>query len=343
MFFASQSWLSALYSGRPASWRAALLYPVTDAAMWAVLGLAAIALARRFPLEQRRIMRGLAVHLPAALVLSLAEGAAAFATFNALGLFAGGNAPAARVMTLMMIGKLHTNVLTYASIVGLTHLVDYYRKYRDREVRSSKLEAKLARAELEVLKMQLHPHFLFNTLHAISTLMHRDVEAADRVLSRLGDLLRMAIADAGTQEVTLGHELEFVERYLEIQQIRFPERLRSTLDVAPEALDALVPSLVLQPLVENAVRHGIAPRTEGGELVIRAARRGEWLELAVEDDGPGLSGEGVPKSGVGLANTHARLAQLYGSRFRFEMRNRAEGGLAILLVIPFRRGTEGAP
>src|SRR5262249_32901825 len=179
-------------------------------------------LARRFPLEQRRLGRGLAVHLPAAVVLSLAEGAAGFATFRCLGLFAGGNAPAARVMGLMMIGKLHTHILTYAAIAGLAQLVDYYRKYRDRELRASRLEAKLARAELEVLKMQLHPHFLFNTLNAISTLMHRDVETADRMLTRLGDLLRMAIADVGAQEVTLGHELEFVGRYVEIQQVRFP-------------------------------------------------------------------------------------------------------------------------
>src|SRR5262249_53425821 len=163
---------------------------------------------------------------------------------------------------------------------------------------------------------------LFNTLHAISTLMHRDVEAADRMLTRLADLLRLAIADSSAQEVTLAHELEFIGRYLEIQQIRFPDRLRIRMEVAPETLDAPVPSLVLQPLVENAVRHGIAPRASGGELAVRAAREGDSLTLEVMDDGPGLAGEGVSGGGVGLANTRARLEQLYGTRHRFEMRNR---------------------
>ena len=343
LFFASQNWLSALYAGRSISFLIASIYPVTDATLWAVLGVGAIVLAQRFPLEQRRFLRGLAVHVPAALVLSLAEGAASFAVFRSLGLFAGSTQPPAQLMSLMMLGKLHTNLLTYAAIVGLAHLRDYYRKYRDRELRSSQLEAKLVRAELEVLKSQLHPHFLFNTLHAISALMHRDVEAADRMLTRLADLLRLAIADAGAQEVTLAHELEFIGRYLEIEQIRFPDRLRITLDVAPETLDVLVPSLVLQPLVENAIRHGIAPRVSGGELIVRAARAGDALRLEVMDDGPGLPAGGAPRAGVGLANTRARLEQLYGTRHRFEMSNRAEGGLAIAMVIPFRRGEVGSP
>ena len=340
LFFASQNWLSALYAGRTATLLSAFLYPVTDAALWAVLGLVVVALAQRFPLEQRRLLRALAVHVPAALVLSLIEGGATFSVFRRIGAFAGSDVPAARLMALMMLGKLHTNLLTYAAIVGITQGIDYYRKYRERELRSSRLEAELARAELQVLKMQLHPHFLFNTLHAISTLMHRDVEAADRMLTRLGDLLRLAIADVGAQEVTLQHELEFIGRYLEIEQIRFPDRLRVSIDVAPEALDALVPSLVLQPLVENAIRYGIAPRAGGGQLEIRAGRDGTMLRLAVLDDGPGLSPESSPRTGVGIANTRARLEQLYGARHRFEMGARAEGGLAVVIVIPFQRAEE---
>jgi len=337
LFFGSQNWLSALYAGHSTPFRVALIYPVTDAALWAVLGLLPIALARRFPLEQHRVLRGAAVHLPAAFVLALAEGAASFKVFDSMGWFASSTTPPRQLMTLMTIGKLHTNLLTYAAIVGLVHLVDYYRKYRDRELRSSRLEARLTRAELDVLKMQLHPHFLFNTLHAISTLMHRDVAAADRMLTRLADLLRLAIADGSAQEVTLAHELEFIGRYLEIQQIRFPDRLRIRMEVAPETLDALVPSLVLQPLVENAVRHGIAPRVSGGELAVRAAREGESLTLEVMDDGPGLPAQGASAGGVGLANTRARLEQLYGKRHRFDMVNRAEGGLRIAIVLPFRR------
>jgi two-component system, LytTR family, sensor kinase len=257
-------------------------------------------------------------------------------------MFAGNARPAGQMFGLLVIGKLHANLLTYAVIVGAAHLIDYYRKYRDRELRSSRLEAKLARAELEVLKRQLHPHFLFNTLHAVSALMHRDVEAADRMLARLSDLLRLAMEDVGAQEVTLQHEMEFLERYLEIEQTRFADRLRVAVEVAPETLDALVPSLVLQPLVENAIRHGIASRAGGGRLEIRAARDGSALRLEVRDDGPGFPGGVPPKTGVGITNTRARLEQLYGREHRFEMRNRPEGGLEILLLVPFRRDVEGA-
>ena len=336
IFFASQTWLSAMYSGRTPSFANIVRYPITDASLWAGLGLVAIALARRFPLEHGRVARSLAVHALAALVLSLLQGWLSFAIFQKLGLFAAAQMPPARLGALLVLGKLHTNLLTYAAIVGVVHLIDYYRKYRDRELASSRLEAKLARAELEVLKMQLHPHFLFNTLHAISTLMHRDVEAADRMLSRLSDLLRLAMEDVGSQEVTLQHEMEFLGRYLEIEQTRFADRLRVTVSVAPETLDALVPSLVLQPLVENAIRHGIAPRAGGGALEILASRRDAMLRLEVRDDGPGLPGTSPPKTGVGIANTRARLEQLYGAAHRFEMTNRPEGGLAILLEVPYR-------
>ena len=342
LFFGSQYWLLSQYAGRNDGFLKSLRYPLIDAAIWAALGLAAIALARRFPLERGRVLRGLAVHLPAAVLMSFAEGACAFAALHSLHLFGPSSMPAREVLGRLMIGKFHTNVLTYAALVGLVHLRDYYGKYRERELRSSRLEARLAQAELEVLKMQLHPHFLFNTLHAISALMHRDVEAADRMLSRLGDLLRLALEDVGAQEVSLQHELDFVGRYLEIEQIRFGERIRIEVAVAPETLDALVPSLVLQPLVENAIRHGIAPRAGGGRLEIRALREGAMLRLQVCDDGPGLPADGVPRSGVGLANTRARCEQLYGSDHRFELANRPEGGLAITLAIPFRTGESGA-
>ena len=147
--------------------------------------------------------------------------------------------------------------------------------------------------------------------------------------------------DVGAQEVTLEHEMEFIGRYLEIEQIRFPDRLRVSVEVAPDTLDAMVPSLVLQPLVENAIRHGIAPRASGGRLDIRAMRQGATLRLEVTDDGPGLPE--APRTGVGIANTRARLEQLYGSEHRLEMTNRPEGGLAILLVVPFRRAAEPGP
>lgn len=238
-------------------------------------------------------------------------------------------------------------------MVALAHAQALHRRYRERERVTLQLETKLARAQLEALKIQLQPHFLFNTLNTISALLHRDAEAADRVLSRLGDLLRLSLQHSGKQEVMLRQELEFLERYLEIQQTRFQDRLTVRFDTDPEVLDALVPTLVLQPLVENAVRHAIEPRAARGHLDIRARRRDGRLRLEVADDGPGLgpagpgdiNGAGIPStgSGIGLANTRARLEQLYGKGHRFTLANAPAGGLVVTLEIPYRVGNLPTP
>jgi LytS/YehU family sensor histidine kinase len=212
------------------------------------------------------------------------------------------------------------------------HAIEYYRRYQNRELKASQLEARLAQAQLEVLKMQLQPHFLFNTLHAISALMYRDVESADRMITRLSDFLRLAIESSGVQEVPLKREMEFLDKYLEIEQVRFGERLdvRRWIDAA--ALDLLVPNLVLQPLVENAVRHGIAPRAEGGRIEVIARVAAGLLTVEVLDDGPGPSGE--ISEGVGLSNTRARLEQLYGAAARLELGAGPHGGFLARLTIP---------
>jgi LytS/YehU family sensor histidine kinase len=228
-------------------------------------------------------------------------------------------------------------MLNYWGILAVSHTLDYYRKYRERELRTSQLEARLAQAQLQVLKMQLHPHFLFNTLNAISALMHRDVEIADRMIARLGELLRLTLASAGAQEVPLKQELDFIKPYLEIEQARLGPRLQVITQIEPATLTALVPNLILQPLVENAVRHGIAPRAKAGRIEIRAYRAGDQLHLEVWDDGPGLT-QAPPvnlKGGIGLANTRARLQQLYGPAHRFDLRNGDSRGLVVTLEIPF--------
>ncbi|MFW6085154.1 MAG: sensor histidine kinase, partial [Gemmatimonadota bacterium] len=199
---------------------------------------------------------------------------------------------------------------------------------------------------LSALEMQLHPHFLFNTLHAISTLMHRDVEAADRMLARLSDLLRLTLENAGTQEVLLKEELDFLEQYLEIERTRFGDRLMVDVEVDPATLDARIPNLILQPLVENAVRHGVAPRADPGWIGIRAARHDGELRVTIEDDGPGLpeaDADGLTPAGagVGLANCRARLEQLYGDRGRLDLRSSPAGGLLVSLRIPYRDGSDG--
>ena len=187
--------------------------------------------------------------------------------------------------------------------------------------------------------MQLHPHFLFNTLNSISALLHHDPELADRMIARLGDFLRLTLENSGAQEVTLQKELEFLKCYLEIERVRFQDRLTVSYDVAPETLDAMVPNLVWQPIVENAIRHAIAPRSGRGHIEMRAQRTGETLQLQVKDDGPGLpsnqNSNGSSSKGVGLANTRERLRQLYGNNHRFELVNGSDRGLVVTLEIPF--------
>jgi two-component system, LytTR family, sensor kinase len=218
------------------------------------------------------------------------------------------------------------------------HALDYYRHYQEKSLAASQLEAQLVQTKLHLLKTQLHPHFLFNTLNSISALLHEDVEQADLMIERLGDFLRLTLDHFTAQEVTLREELEFLNCYLSIEQIRLQERLVTAIDVQPQALDAMVPSLILQPIVENAIRHGIAPRASVGRLQIQARHERSTLLLTVRDNGPGL-GPGVNGNnakGMGLAITRARLERLYGSRCRFELVNAAEGGLVVTLEIPFQ-------
>jgi LytS/YehU family sensor histidine kinase len=209
--------------------------------------------------------------------------------------------------------------------------VDYYRKFKDRELRATQLEARLAEAQLQVLRMQLQPHFLFNTLHAISALVHQDAEAADRMISRLAEFLRLTLDSVGVQEIELKGELESLDKYLEIEQVRFSDRLTVVRSIEPHTLDMLVPNLILQPLVENAVRHSIAPRSAGGRIEIRARREGNNLVIDVTDDGGGA----VPLcEGVGLTNTRARLRQLYGEAQMVEIRAEQGTDFRVTLSLP---------
>jgi LytS/YehU family sensor histidine kinase len=229
-------------------------------------------------------------------------------------------------------------VLVYWAILGAYQGFDYHRKFREREKRAVQLEAQLVQAQLQALKMQLHPHFLFNTLNSISALLHHDPESADRMIARLGSFLRLTLDNSGEQEVTLQKELEFLKCYLEIEQVRFQDRLTVSYDVAPETLDAMVPNLVWQPIVENAIRHAIAPRSGCGHIEVRAQRLGDTLQLQVKDDGPGLASKehsSGSSKGLGLANTRERLRQLYGSDHRFELANGSGQGLIVTVEVPF--------
>jgi len=227
---------------------------------------------------------------------------------------------------------------TYAPIVLIAHAISYYQRLREREQQASLLETQLTKARLRALKSQLQPHFLFNTMHSISALMLTDVRAADRMMTRLSDLLRMSLENDGVQVTRLNRELEFVTGYLEIEKVRFGNRLGVTLDIAPETLDAQVPHLLLQPLVENAVRHGVARLSANGKLRILASRDGNSLHLVIHDNGPGLrdSETSSAKAGLGLRATRDRLQTLYGNDQSLDVRNLPEGGVEVSVRIPFR-------
>jgi sensor histidine kinase YesM len=237
-------------------------------------------------------------------------------------------------------------VLAYAMTVAATHAFLYYRSFQQGQLRAAHLQAQLANANLTALKMQLHPHFLFNALHSISALQMIDREAAQKMTALLGDFLRMTLRDLDRQEVPLRQEFEFLARYLAIEQMRFGSRLRFSVEAAPEILDAAVPQLILQPIVENAVRHGIAPYGCGGEIAVSAVRDNERLLLTVQDSGPGILEERLQApepAGLGLANTRARLSQLYGEAQYLTLENLSGGGFRVQIEVPFHisEGKEG--
>lgn len=236
------------------------------------------------------------------------------------------------------MGRANFNIPIYCFVASISHALRFFQRSREREVKAMELEASLARAKLQALRMQLQPHFLFNTLHAISTLVHKNPAAADEMIGNLSELLRLAIDDSEEQEISLLKELDFLDRYLEIQQVRFGDRLRVEKEIDLSLLAAQVPTMILQPLVENAIHHGIEPHSTQGMVKIGARRQGEILRLSVSDSGGGLRAA-IPKAGrggVGLANTQARLEALYGRRFQFHMENGPNGGLIVWLEIPYR-------
>src|SRR6516225_1505414 len=283
-------------------------------------------LGRQFPLERGRWPGSLTIHLAPSVGVSVLK----WTLNNLLRRYILG------FSSVSLSFVFHQNLVTYWIIVAATQGHLYYRRYQEGELRTAHLSAQLAEAQLQALRMQLHPHFLFNTLNAISTLVHKDPEIADGMIARLSDLLRLTLENVGVQEVRLAQELQFLERYLEIERMRFHDRLQVRTHIAPETLDARAPYLILQPLVENAIRHGIAPRSTPGTVEVRAECKDGRLVLEVQDDGPGISPDRNTKDGVGISSTRARLERLYGTAHHLELRNAAEGGLVVTLNLPFQ-------
>jgi LytS/YehU family sensor histidine kinase len=308
----------------------------------AVLAPSIMRLATRYRIERGQWRRALPIHVAAALGLSIVH-VLGMVIARAL-IWPDAGKPGAvawdAYIQRQYLMNLDWALMTYSTIAGVSHAAAYYREAQAKAVRSAQLETRLVESQLKTLQAQLHPHFLFNTLHALSTLVHRDPEAADRMICRLSDLLRLTLDRKADQLVAVKDEIDFLQKYLDIEKMRFGDRIRVEYMIDPAALDGLVPALALQPLVENAVKHGVTARSQGGLIEISAWKQDERLWLSVRDNGDGLTEGGLAalEKGIGLSNTRARLECLYGRNHRFEFSN-AQGGLTVRIVLPWRTET----
>jgi signal transduction histidine kinase len=316
----------------------ALLLQLPAWEYWALATPLILALGRRWRFERGVWPRSLAVHVPAFLACTVPHLVLVYSVSHAAGEKWFVDNSLGQLLPMMMGKYLITHLLTYGGILSFGSAVEYQRRYREGELAQSQLATRLAQAQLETLRAQLHPHFLFNTLNALSVLVRKqDTAGALRMLTGVSELLRMALNTTGRQFVPLHEDVDFLERYLDIEQTRFQDRLQVSRDIDPATLGALVPNLILQPLVENAIKHGLAARAGAGRVELRASRQGERLVLEVLDDGPGLAPgwESAPGC-IGVANVRARLRQLYGDRQSFTLENRPEGGTRARMELPFR-------
>jgi len=333
----------AVPPGMPTGFLAALAGNMPWWLFWAALTPIVFALARRFRVDGRRWPGAAAVHLGAALALSLVHlvvvGALYYWTTTRGGPVGG---PVRQIQNITD-AYLVLDIMTYCAIVGGWYALEFARRVREREVtalqleaRAASLETQMAEARLSALRMELNPHFLFNALNGISGLVRRgDGSLAVESIARLGDLLRATLEEKEAHEVPLERELEFLDLYLAVERARFPDRLQVDITVDPAVLGELVPAFILQPIVENAVRHGIAPFTAPGTIRIAAVARDAALAIEVSDTGPGF-GAGLRNGGIGLTNTRARLAQLYGDTGRLTTENPPGGGAVVTVTIPLR-------
>lgn len=333
--FALSTYLGARQDNVQISWKRIISGYLADFYLWGMLSPLIFLLARRFELR-KNFPRNVLIHLGASIVLS---GFVISAASPLVWYF--GYVNTVRNPTLAILWRnnafsayyFHQGLTIYWTTLVVAHALYYYRGLRKGEAQAARLTAQLAQAQLQALRMQIQPHFLFNTLNSIAALLHKDVEAADRMIARLGDFLRLTLKSSDTTVVDFEQELEFLKCYLEIEHIRFKDRLTVDLDIDPHALTAMVPNLILQPIVENAVKHGVARQTYPGHIIISARREGERLIVRVEDNGSGLKVK-ANGSGIGLSNTRARLEQFYGSDFTFQIANSAERGASVTLDVP---------
>ena len=309
--------------------------------LWAIFSPLIFRFSRRFPIEFRPLnVRNLLLYFPALISFAGIHQTSHLAILWSITPRLRRQFPALIDFYRSYFGfGFYIDLIIASLIVIAVHALLYYQNFRASELAQSSLKTQLAQAQLRALKMQLHPHFLFNTLHSISSLVLEDPSKANSMIARLGDFLRLTLENSEQQLVTLKEEIEFLRTYLEIEQVRFGDRLTVAFEIEPTTLSAAVPHLILQPVVENAIQYAIAPRATPGRIHIEAKCLNGSLRLEVKDNGPGIvsNGDLIEKQGVGLSNVRARLNQIYGSDFRFELMNSKDGGLTVVMEIPFQR------
>ncbi len=335
LFNTEQAYVTIASSGRHTDWLVLFRMIMPGMVMWAAFTPIVIAITKRFPFDRASWPVSVPIHVGAALLGGLSDASLYHFFFDQ---WVNPNPPP--TLFAGFVRYLDLNLVDYSMIVAVTLFAGYSKLLRERQVAASELSSKLTAAHLRSLQSQLRPHFLFNTLNTVAELVHHDAEAADRMLTQLAALLRRSLDSSGEQEVTLRSELEFLNDYVEIIKVRFKGRITVTTDVEPQALDASVPNLILQPIVENAVRHGLEPRAAGGHVAVTAWVHGDALNLEVEDDGVGVSNvkrNGTSSgSGVGLQNTTDRLRHLYGESARIAVSARSGGGTRVSVVMPYK-------
>jgi two-component sensor histidine kinase len=321
-------------------WGSSLRFEMTAAYLWAIFTPLILWLARRFRIERHHLTRHLLIHFAAMSVLV----AVIRTVFDAVTMPPSSAFPDFTWPKWIrsVEQNFDTGTLLYSVIVLVEHSFVYYRKYQQGLVNSARLQTQLVQAQLRALKMQLHPHFLFNTLHTITALVHEDPELAERTIARLSELLRLFLANSTVHEVPLSEELRILDLYLEIERTRFEDRLSVLFEVPAELREAMVPNLVLQPLVENSIRHGVGKKSTPAWISVSAEKCDEALVLRVTDNGTGVgeSGKDSSQTGMGLAITKGRLESLYGDRQSLVLRNVQTGGAEVRITLPFRRQAE---
>ncbi len=335
LFFSTQVYMMYYAGNQPIPYAKGFVVQAAACYLWALATPLVLWISRRYRIGRQNWRKRVLFHVGVSIALS----SALIVTHFVLYMLVMGRTN--KITAFWAFDYLYYNLdrwlLTYWFILLVSHAWNYYKVYREGELKAEQLRTQLAQAQLDALKMQVHPHFLFNTLHSISALLSKDTEAARKMITRLGDFLRLTLESGGASEVTLQQEIEFLKGYLEIERVRFQDRLTTHIDIDPEVLNARVPNLILQPIVENAMRHAVA-RTNEGVVEISAAARNGSVRIEVRDNGPGISSESRATArssrGVGLANTQARLSCLYGSEAKFELRNRPTGGLTVMLEVP---------